>query len=53
MERFYNEVTIEVYYGKIRGDLQKYGEFTGGHPYDMNSIQIILKDDQHVSIDAT
>lgn len=53
MGYFYDEVPIEVYYGKMRGNLQKYGEFPGGHPYDMNSFQIIWKDEQHVSIDAS
>ncbi|WP_312472278.1 hypothetical protein [Neobacillus sp.] len=52
MGRFYDEVPIEVYYGKIGDNLQRYGEFEGGNPNNKNSFQILWKDDQHVSIDA-
>ena len=50
MGHFYDEVPIEVYYGKIGGNLQKYHEFPGGHPYNMESFQIIWHSDRQATI---
>lgn len=48
----YDKTPIEVYYGKVGGDLQKYGEFSGSDQYKMDFFQISWQNDQYVMISA-
>lgn len=52
MMRSFDKVPVQIYYGKIGGGLQKYGEFSGNDQYNMDFFQIIWDDDQHATIYA-
>ncbi|NRD78588.1 hypothetical protein HPT25_14590 [Bacillus sp. BRMEA1] len=50
MLHYNDNVPIQVYYGKVRGELRKYSEFSGSNPYIISSFNIYWKDDKHVTI---
>ncbi|NRD81091.1 hypothetical protein HPT25_27750 [Bacillus sp. BRMEA1] len=50
MYHYNDNVPIQVYYGKVGGKLQKYGEFSGSNPYNISTFNIYWKGDKHVII---
>lgn len=48
----YNKAPVQVYYGKVGSNLERYGDFSGSDQYDIDSFQIDWDDDQHVTIYA-